>query len=56
MVARFSPRESVPVAFEHAALLDGANDVTSLWRIVPSFVLSAVAVVISRHAVPHGNS
>lgn len=48
--------ESVPVALEEAARIDGANDFTILWRIVLPLSLPAVAVVVLFYAVAHWNS
>jgi putative aldouronate transport system permease protein len=48
--------ESVPIALEEAARIDGANDFTILWRIVLPMSLPAVAVVVLFYTVAHWNS
>jgi putative aldouronate transport system permease protein len=48
--------ESVPVALEDAARIDGANDFIILWRIVLPLSLPAVAVVVLFYMVAHWNS
>ncbi|HLZ28218.1 MAG TPA: carbohydrate ABC transporter permease [Chloroflexota bacterium] len=48
--------ESVPASLEEAARIDGANDLTILFRIVLPLSLPALAVIILFYAVGHWNA
>ena len=48
--------ESVPVALEEAARIDGANDFTILLRVVIPLSLPALAVILLFYAVGHWNA
>jgi putative aldouronate transport system permease protein len=48
--------ESVPVSLQEAARIDGANDLTILFRVVLPLSLPAVSVVLLFYAVAHWNA
>lgn len=48
--------ETVPVALEEAARMDGANDLQILWNVVIPMSLPAIAVITLFYAVGHWNA
>jgi putative aldouronate transport system permease protein len=48
--------EAVPESLEEAARIDGANDLTILWRVVIPLSLPAMAVITLFYAVGHWNA
>ncbi|MHA6480560.1 carbohydrate ABC transporter permease [Paenibacillus sp. strain BS8-2] len=48
--------QAVPASLEEAARVDGANDITILWRVIIPLSLPAIAVISLFYGVHHWNS